>query len=69
MTEIIRAECSITPAMELTFLLRDAVVESLSIVVICYHFLLKKFEENDYNYSNACIFPYFTIEQINTSRQ
>ncbi len=32
-----------------------AVVESFTMVVICYHFLLKRFEENDHNYSSDCI--------------
>ncbi len=36
-----------------------AVVESLPIVVICYH----------NNYSSDCVFPYFPIERVDTSRQ
>ncbi len=46
-----------------------AVVESLSVVVIFYHFLLKEFEENDINYSNDCIFPYLPIKRVGVSRQ
>ncbi len=46
-----------------------AVVESLSIIVICYHFLLKKFEENYNNYLSDCVFPYFPIERVDTSHQ
>ncbi len=36
-----------------------AVVESLSIVMVCYH----------NNYSRDCVFPYFPTEQVDASRQ
>ncbi len=50
----------VTQSQQRSRVFEHAVAESLSIVAICYHFLL-------FLFSKDCIFPYFLIKQVDTS--